>query len=350
MLVQIWLPRVPATAGVVLTAWLPLCWQEVLEQQSEEDRQHTEQLLGSLSSEVSSKLQALGVGLSEQLRHLAASQEELLQGQQGLAQGQEEVLRGQDQLRQAQAAAQEQAQQAAEEILGGQQGLQQDVRAAHNDLRKGQQDIKDHVSDQFKGMQEHVKEFIRETMSGQAGSSSAGSGAAQQGQAAGTAGGEAPPGAERSSSLPTRVGGPADVWLMTGAQLIKAADRDNNGTVIAAELSSMLGSYGLVVDQSLAKRLLLAHGRLMRRVQADMLKKLLQACWEAVQAGAAGDASEGSGHEEAGRWLSKEQCRSVMLRLAGADGVEEVLGDVEDDEQVDFALLVSLVVQAKHHT
>ena len=67
-----------------------------------------------------------------------------------------------------------------------------------------------------------------------------------------------------------------------------------------------------------------------------------------MQAGAARGWS--SSQEGAGRWLSKEQCRSVMLRLAGADGVEpEVLGDVEEEEEVDFALLVSLVVQAKHH-
>ncbi len=203
--------------------WLPPpSLQAALGQQSAEDRQHSERLLASLGSDVRSQLQALGVGLGEGLQHVAAAQEELLQGQQGLAQGQEEVLRGQEQLRQAQAAAQKQAQQSAEDILSGQQDAQQDVRAAHSDLKQGQQDIKDHIDSK-------LHEYFSANLPGRATGGSQTPAAAEHGAPANTAAGETPLQRARSASLPTRVGSPADVWRMAGAQLIKEADKDGSG-------------------------------------------------------------------------------------------------------------------------
>jgi hypothetical protein len=116
----------------------------------------------------------------------------------------------------------------------------------------------------------------------------------------------------------------------------------------------MLASYGLDVNAGLAGQLLRAHSRLTRPAHAERLKKLLSDCWEAVQGGADGCASaegpeQGEEEEEAGRWLSKEQCRAFMVRHAGADDVDEVLEDVVEEEKVDFAHLVSLVVQARLH-
>ncbi len=74
---------------------------------------------------------------------------------------------------------------------------------------------------------------------------------------------------------------------------------------------------------------------------------MLQVCWEGM--GGAKAAEEGAGDEEE-PFISVDQCKVVMCKMAGDDEVEEVLEEegVGHDEMITFSILVKLAVKAKH--
>jgi hypothetical protein len=163
-----------------------------------------------------------------------------------------------------------------------------------------------------------------------------------------------------SRSLPSAwgsfsCGSPADLWALSDQQVLQMADKDSSNSISPNELSLFLQGFGLPVGDILATKLLRVHGKLSKAAEVARMKKLLQHCWEAVQAVQAQGSSMGSGGEEGGEEqgaeaplaLSKEQGRRVMLQKAGKDEVEEVLEDVEDGEQINFPRLTWLLLEAK---
>jgi hypothetical protein len=155
-----------------------------------------------------------------------------------------------------------------------------------------------------------------------------------------------------SSGSSGSLASPEELWALSDTEIMRLADKDGNSSITSKELSLFLSAYGLGVDTNLAGQLLHEYGKLGRAAQVGKMKKLLQYCWEAVQApggslGSLGSSGGAEGEQEGGEGhLSKEQCRAAMLKKVGEDQVEDVLERVGDDEQVDFPRLTGLLLQA----
>jgi hypothetical protein len=115
-------------------------------------------------------------------------------------------------------------------------------------------------------------------------------------------------------------------------------------TITALELSRLLASYGLLVDEAAAAQLLLALGGLQRPEQVQRLQALLRECWQAVQAAAGGSSAAASGVAEPTAGMAEG--RAAISRVAGAAAADAVLQGEREDVRFTLSQLVGLAARA----